>query len=87
MWYGSIYFGSEREKIFNSKTKFYMHVKKRLYSTHAQSFIPTGACLVPLNDCPNLVLIFDPDSRTLIPGFKVSRLKDLILGFIFAHAL
>ena len=55
-----------------------MHVKKRLYSTHAPNFIPTGACLMPLFDCSNLVTTFDPDSRTLIPDFKVSRLKDLV---------
>ena len=67
-------------KVFNSKTKFYMYEKKRLYSTrtHALNFISTGACLVPLFDCPNLVLTFDPNSRTLIPGFNVSRLKDLV---------
>ena len=35
-----------------SKTKLYMHVRKRVYSTHAPNFIPTGACLVPLFDCP-----------------------------------
>ena len=28
---------------------------------------------------------FDPDFRTLIPDFKVPCLKDLVLGFIFAH--
>ena len=55
-----------------------MHVKKRLYSTHAPNFIPTGACLVPLFDCPNLVPTFDLDSQTLIPGFNVYRLKDLV---------
>ena len=60
----------------NVKTKFYMHVQKRLYSTHVPNFIPTGTCLVPLFDCPYLVPNYDPDSRTLIPGFKVSRLKE-----------
>ena len=72
-------------KLFNSKIKFYMRVKKRLFSTYAPNFIPTGACLVPLFDCPNLVPTFDPDFRSLIPGFKVSRLKALVLGFIFAQ--
>ena len=65
-------------EVFNSKTKFYMNVKKWLYSTHAPNFIPTGACLVPLFDCPNLVPTFDHDSRTLISSFKVPRLIDLI---------
>ena len=54
-----------------------MHEKTTLYSSYAPNFIPT--CLVPLFDCPNLVTTFDPDCRTLIPGFNVSRLKDLVV--------
>ena len=35
----SYIFWFRTEKVFNSKTKFYMHVKKRLYSTHSLNYI------------------------------------------------
>ena len=36
-------------------------------------FIPIGACLVLLFDCPNLLPTFGPDSRPLLPAFIISQ--------------
>ena len=46
-----------------------MHFKKSLYSTYDPNFIPIGASLVLLFDCPNLLPTFGPDSRPLLPAF------------------
>ena len=64
-----VYISVQNGKVFSSKTKFYMLVKRRLYSIHAPNFIPTDACLVPLFDC----LILDENPQQIMIEIDNSR--------------